>query len=172
MLLRHNVEFIFQNNIWVSLPRYMNKKLLFLFNLVLLGMLGGGCTEFPDCQNPYTPYARAGFFSKATKAAVATPFTEVAIVENGEILYQRDTLSVFKLPLDPNGNQTTFTFDNGSGVETIVLTHDSKVRILSPDCGPYQYFYNISLASTTFDSVVVNSTVADLNLPVNVSVFR
>jgi hypothetical protein len=150
----------------------MNKKWLFLLNLMLLGILGAGCTEFPDCQNIYTPYATAGFFSKSTKAAVSVVFSEIAIVENGEILYEQDTLSEFNLPLNPNGNRTTFTCDDGSGIESLVLTYDSKVRILSPDCGPYQYFYNISLVSTTFDSVVVNSTIADLNLPVNVSVFR
>jgi hypothetical protein len=150
----------------------MNKKLLFLINLMLLGLVSGGCTEFPDCQNPYTPYARAGFFSKSTQQPISVTYNRVSIEDNGEILHEQDTLSVFQLPLNPTGNQTTFEFDNGGGVETLVLTHSSKVRILSPDCGPYQYFYNISLLSTTFDSVVVNSSVADLNLPVNVSVFR
>lgn len=144
----------------------LDRILVFCLGLLLLG-----CTEFPDCQETRVPYARVDFFDIETNAAINVIFDEVRILESNYRLYQRDTLHQYILPLNPEDTTTTFAFTFGDLAHTIVFSHQSRLQLVTPECGPIQYFYDLDIVATSFDSVVFVSRRADLTIPTNVQIY-
>lgn len=154
---------------WVSLPPSMTRFRLFSCFCAVLLMIG--CTEFPDCQDPRAPFLRASFNVKTTGAPVLISFDEVKAVGASAPIYRGDTLNTFNLHLNPQDTVTTFLFTTNGFNNNLTVAYKSKLILITPECGPVQYFYDLRLVSSSFDSVVVQSREVDLNKPVNVQIF-
>lgn len=131
-----------------------------------------GCTEIPDCQDTRYPIAQVRFYSAQDSSLLTVVFDSVFVVGNEVPLYEADTLSQLALRLDPLADQASYTFYADSTVHTLELSYRSKLILENTDCGPIQSFFDLEPLSSSFDSVALISTIADLKVDTNVEVYR
>ena len=97
--------------------------------------------------------------------------------EAGQILLANDTVvGNLSLPINPNANRTTFTFellahqDEPARTETITLTYrDTTVRFAEP-CRLQTQYFDLDTASTTFDSVRFENRELAIDVPLNIRI--
>jgi hypothetical protein len=135
-------------------------------------LLSYGCTEIPDCQDTRYPIAQVRFFSAQDSSRLSVDFDSVFVIGNELPLYEDTVLSVLKLRLDPLADQATYIFYADSTVHSLELSYRSKLVLENTDCGPLQYFFDLEPLSSSFDSVALISTIADLKIDTNVEVYR
>ncbi|MEQ8712605.1 MAG: DUF6452 family protein [Cyclobacteriaceae bacterium] len=131
-----------------------------------------GCTEIPDCQDTRYPIAQVRFYSYEDQRLTSVIFDSVFVIGNDQPLYEGDTLSEVDLRFDPFSDEATYLFYADSTVDTLVLSYRSKLALENTDCGPIQYFYDLEPLTSSFDSVALISTIADLKVDTNVEVYR
>ncbi len=131
-----------------------------------------GCTEIPDCQDTRYPIAQVRFFSLESGNRLSVNFDSVFVVGSEIPLYQDTVLSELSLRLDPLADEASYIFYADSTVHTLELSYRSKLALENTDCGPIQYFYDLEPLTSSFDSVVLISTIADLKVDTNVEVYR
>ena len=66
------------------------------------------------------------------------------------LVYPGSTLSSISLPLNPNANSTTFTFDFPEGQQSIGLNYTKTQRALFEVCGEQSFFSDLSVTSSDF----------------------
>ena len=130
------------------------------------------CTELPDCQDTRYPVAQVSFFSATDSSALFVDFDSVFLVGNDIPLYEDTVQTRLRLRLDPLADQATYIFYADSTVHTLELTYESRIAIENPDCGPIQYFFGLQPVTSSFDSVALISSIADLKVDANVEVYR
>jgi len=54
------------------------------------------------------------------------------------------------LAVDPNTTETEFVFVYEKRSDTLVLGYTTQTRVLSPDCGSYNYQNNLTVKYSTF----------------------
>ena len=138
--------------------------------MVVLLLLG--CTEFPDCQDTRYPLAKVRFHAYETRNVSAVDFDSVIVLGNDTPLYQDTVLSALRLRFDPLADQSTYLFYADSTVDTLVLGYRSAIAMSNTDCGPIQYFIDLAPLHSSFDSVALISTIADLRVNTNVEIYR
>lgn len=139
---------------------------------ISIGLALFSCTEEPDCQDTRTPFARTQYYS-LEEQRIEEIIIDSLWVEGGFApVAVSDTTSFSNLLLDPNANQTTYYFWIEDQLDTLTLAYNSKMEVKSPECGPFQTFFDISVVSTSFDSVVTVHSIADSRLPNNVEIYR
>lgn len=140
------------------------------FLVVMLLFLG--CTEFPDCQDTRYPLAQVRFYSYETQNALSIDFDSVFVVGNEIPLYEDTVLNSLRLRFDPFADQATYIFYADSLIDTLVLSYRSKLSLENTDCGPIQSFYDLAPLSSSFDSVALIFSIADLKVNTNVEIYR
>ena len=112
---------------------------------------------------------------------------------NDAALVLNDTVAVknFGLFLDPAVDETTYLFEivpytidtlSFDPVETetnilpaeshfITFSYNRRQRIISPDCGVEQSFYNLTIVDHDFDSAAIVNDTLDRYIPVNVKIY-
>lgn len=146
------------------------KKLISILSVCLIT----ACSDIENCDtNDDQSTMIIRFLDKETNAA-----KEVGFAVRAGSLVLLDGMSTeaytgLALPLDPNSNQTTFTFDSiGTSVNyELVMSHDVQVSIFDPDCDPSFTFINLDTVRQTFDSTVVVGTVTNRQLSSNVEIY-
>ncbi|MEM8966047.1 MAG: DUF6452 family protein [Bacteroidota bacterium] len=156
---------------------YRKSHLGVLIALIFFGL--AACEEEADCTTDSTNVASVEF-TKLISNEGSNSEEDIA----DDILISKpgnDTpfqLTPTGFPLDPASNSTTLyifrEIDNTSTIDTIVLNYQREQTLISPDCGPDQRFFGISIdtSQTTFDSVWVrNAEVASVAETVNLRIF-
>lgn len=132
--------------------------LLFLFALA-------ACEDEPGCVTNDTNVVEINFYqiddtTQRNATSVVIPGVEAVGVgpytlDTGDVVSARNN---YLLILNPEEDATTFyVFQENGTVDTIVLRYQREQRVISPDCGPTQRYFDLSVdtAITTFDSVRV-----------------
>ncbi|MEM8892963.1 MAG: hypothetical protein AAGC88_00210 [Bacteroidota bacterium] len=140
--------------------------------LLVVSLLFVKCTEIPDCQDTRSPIAQVRFYAAADSSLLFVDFDSVFIDGSTTKLYEDTLLSQLNLRLNPMMDQSIYTFYADSTVHTLEISHESRIAIENPDCGPIQYFFALEPIASSFDSVALISSTADFRVDINVEVYR
>lgn len=93
-------------------------------------------------------------------------FVVIRVSGTDSVFYKNKKTSTLKLPVSPHVLQTTFTLQYypkgdtvNSKTDSVKLTYVKQYFVVSPECGGYAYFSNLSVLSSSFvrEPKVVNS---------------
>jgi len=108
-----------------------------------------------DCITFNTRLVIVEFLDSATGNSKSREFDLIAAQESQVIFYSDTSLSTYLLPVNTEQEQTLYLFLNpDQSIDTLELSYDKKVLLISKDCGYDFEFKNVGIIQTTFDSAV------------------
>ncbi len=144
-------------------------KILWVVILVLIVV---ACNEVVDCSRETKPTARISFFKKIDGTPLIISFDTIGALGSDSIFFTvKDTLSIYDLPLDPQGNNTAFIFIKESEIDTLDLRYENQFVIIDEDCVPEIAFNNLEILSTSFDSLIIVENRLLIEVENNIKVF-
>lgn len=89
------------------------------------------------------------------------------MTEDGQVLYMDTLVTSLRLPLNPGANKVSFLLAQDTAVtDTLHLLYEREQRLISPECGVDQRFFNLDVGRQTFDSIhVSNDELKKFNSP-------
>lgn len=150
---------------------------LYMKNLVpILLFMVFGCNEIEQCQlDPSLDYMVVGFYhvsdSSERDTLIFNGITASSATGNA---YQiaRDTIFTFALfYLDESATSMNYQFVTDSQSYSMSFRYDVSAFLYGEKCDPTFRFNNLTLESTSFDSIAVIGTVLDRNIPQNVEIY-
>ena len=120
--------------------------------VLLLGL--AACEDEPGCVTDNFEVVRLAFYKiDDTTARTQDDDINVGITLVGGNNPSGESLS--GLPLNPTQDVSTFYISRNGIIDTLVLRYQREQQLISPDCGPTQRFYNLSIDTmlTTVDSI-------------------
>lgn len=76
------------------------------------------------------------------------------------ILENTPDVSTVTLPVDPDTSAVTFVFDIvGYGVDTLTLSYQNGVRLISEECGFEQIYSELDYVRSDFDSISIRNRI-------------
>lgn len=137
--------------------------------LALLAALFSSCLSDPDCVVTSTTEVQIDFL-KVTPDSIRTAVRDTveldSILVSGtdSVFYVADTVSSIVLPVNSGAYETTFFFYRQSLQDSIKLTYTRTTRVISPACGAFNYFQNLSLLlSTATEATVTDAQLSTTN---------
>lgn len=106
---------------------------------------------------------------KKTNDNLSTTITFNAITVSGKSLtfYKDSTTTSLNLPVNPEATETTFLFSYKELVDsvstdkmaTLTLSYLNEIKLISPDCGAFQYQRDLAIVETNFTKTkLINSS--------------
>jgi len=139
--------------------------MLIIFSIV-------ACSEVVECSRETKTTARVSFFKKSDGTSLAIAFDTITAIGSESIFFSaKDTLSIYDLPLDPNGNSTTFIFIKASVTDTLNLGYENQFVIIDEDCVPEIAFNNLEILNTSFDSLKIVESRLLIEVENNINIF-
>lgn len=136
------------NRIFFIKSHFLPALVLFLFALA-------ACEDEPGCVSDNTNLVKIGFYQiddTTARNADEVAITAINLI-GGPSEVVNTTSSAIQLPLNPSTNTTTFEIVRASGeTETVVLGYQREQQLISPDCGPEQRYFGLTIDATTFDA--------------------
>lgn len=116
--------------------------------LVVLVFLGlAACEDEPGCVTNNFEVVKLAFYQiDDTTARSVDKDIEVGITLVGGSNPSGEPLS--GLPLNPTQDVSTFYISRNGVTDTIVLRYQREQQLISPDCGPTQRFFNLTVDTT------------------------
>jgi hypothetical protein len=145
---------------------------------VIIILLLSACLSQPDCLVTATNQVKISLKRLDSDSVNTVKFILIRVSGTDTLLYENKKESSIVLPVNPGTLNTTFAFEYKSKPDTaivkkdsVTLTYAAQYFVISPDCGGYIFFSNLTVASTSFLNVpkVVNpqlSTSATTNLEI------
>lgn len=106
---------------------------------------------------PRTNYAGIKFsqlINEVVKSDTVT-ITSITSTAGSPIFYAQSEVTSLNVPLDPDSNQTSITFDLGFGTKVLQLVYDREFKTLYKKCGASVLFKNLSVASSDFGQTIL-----------------
>jgi len=137
--------------------------------LSLLTALFSSCLSDPDCVITATNEVQIDFL-KVTPDSIRTAVRDTveldSILVSGtdSVFYVADTVSSIILPVNLSAQETTFFFYRQSRQDSIKLAYTRTTRVISPACGAFNYFQDLSLLlSTVTEAKVTDAQLSTTN---------
>ncbi|MEM7548146.1 MAG: DUF6452 family protein [Bacteroidota bacterium] len=136
----------------------------FLLKGILVGILifTFGCRDDTDCSTSSINFISLSFIDSGTFEVRQSNFDSV-FAPGFDTLFvtQADSLdTLILLPVNPFETEATYVFvgpdrNEEIRIDTVVFSYFPRQGIITPECGPTQFFDDLDTISTTFDSLVV-----------------
>ncbi len=135
--------------------RIFSVKNHFLPTLVLFFLALAACEDEPGCVSDATNVVKIGFFKiddTTQRNADEVIISGISFIGSG--FASLDTsITGIQLPLNPSEDVTAFEVTLAGGeVKTLVLSYKREQTLISPECGPTQRYYDLTVDTTTFDA--------------------
>lgn len=127
---------------------------------LLLAVMLAGCDPEESCVSLTTNDLQLGFFV-VNKKGVAEPapftFDEIDVLrsDNNFFVDNQAGSGSANLALDPDSDSTTFIFKYEEKADTLILSYNRDIKLVSPECGIEINYSDIQVFRHTFDSVRV-----------------
>ena len=125
------------------------------FSLVtLLATVFSSCLSDPDCIVTSTSEVKIDFL-KITPDSVRTAvqdtveFDSIRVSGTDSVFYVADTVTTVTLPVNTGAYATTFFFYRQAQQDSIKLTYTRTTKVISPACGAFNYFQDLSVVLST-----------------------
>ncbi len=138
------------------------------FPLGLILFIFSSCLSEPDCVVTATNYVTISIVHLESDTAVL--FDSIKVTGTMALYHVGDSVSDLEVPVDPNQLTSTFRFYYNSNMDSIRFSYSRKAQVISPACGAFTHFQDLSILSTSFgDLKIVDpqlSTSAEPNLTI------
>ena len=151
------------------------KNHLLLFFILLLGL--AACENEESCVTSNSNLVQFNFYKIDDTTALNQDdvLLRGVFTNDGQLVPPNENNVLEGLPLNPTGNVSTFTFILADGSqEAVTFYYDREQQLISPECGPDQRYFNLSLDTinkATFDSVRLVNTEVGVLRGVNLEIF-
>ncbi len=135
--------------------------------LCLLSTILLSCLSEPDCiitasNEVKIALSHAGYDDSVRFAK----FDRIEVSGTDSVFHVGDSVSSVVLPVDPGSLQTTFRFYYEIVEDTVTFSKEDSVkviytrvtRVISPDCGAFNYFQDLAIVLSTFAEATVNNS--------------
>ncbi|MBL7851724.1 MAG: hypothetical protein JNN04_12545 [Cyclobacteriaceae bacterium] len=142
-----------------------------------LAVIFSSCLSDPDCVITATNDVKISFL-KVTPDSVRTEVRDTLILDSirisgtDSVFYVADTVSSVVLPVNVGAYETTFFFYYESQQDSIKMSYTRNTRVISPACGAFNYFQDLSLLLSTFSEVKVTEAELSTSVSNNVKIKR
>lgn len=133
--------------------------LFFIFLFTCLVSCREKCDDFRE------NFIRVQFFRLATLEDTIVTFNRIegfgaTIIADNPVLFDDTdtTLSTFALPASSSQNQVAFAFERTGLMDTLILSYDRQLGVISPNCGINERLFNLQVQKHTFDSLALINT--------------
>lgn len=123
----------------------------------ILLVLFSACLDEPDCIVTATNEVYVDLRKPNVDSAQTIIFQQILISGTDSVFHKNDTTSELTLRINPNAPQTTFRFYYGTEFDSLVVAYTMTTKLISPKCGAFNYFQDLSVVSTSFQQVIVSN---------------
>jgi hypothetical protein len=134
------------------------------------------CFNQGDCLINSTNLVKIGLRKRLDYTTKQAIFLKVAAVTESDTidfpLLENVSLESLSLPLDPKNLVTSYHFLTSDSLTfQLTLAYTQSTKIISPDCGAFIYYNDLSVAGTNFDSTRVVKHQLLISVARNLEVF-
>jgi len=158
-----------------SIKRGMN--VLIGLSIVLAFLFHSSCDPNPDCFSPNKGSFNLKFFDTLSSAPIDTNFFSIVSLADSDILlYDNDGINrtSFELLIDPAADSSTFVFTTLIFSElrrdTLRVSYRRRQRIISLACDLEQFYDQLAISKTTYDTLSLVSAKLDITNETNIAV--
>lgn len=145
-----------------------------LFGIVLI-TLGTACVNDELCVGTSTGLIKLSFVESGSspESAISITFDSIGVSGMPENYpsYADTTLSKVGLIVDPDSTLTRFVFITQNRTDTLDITYTVVPSLISINCGPELIYSRLDTVSFTFDSLVIESDIFDLEVDTNLKIY-
>lgn len=140
--------------------------------LIIFGLLAAtSCGDDPTCVDTATNLVKVNFVDSSGEAKDVFLTSLKAIGnEDGFPDIDNDTLSQISLSLNPGDNTTTFILEQSTGTDTLGLSYDVVVKLISPECGLDATFDKLDTTFTTYNTLQILNKSIHQDVLVNIEI--
>ena len=123
----------------------------YIFALFIVGLVIG-CFSEGDCLVTATNQLHIQFKKRTNSAKdTAVVFNSISVSGNASASI---TSQEFLLPLNTESDSTLIIFDRASATkpDSILLVYNRKNKVITKECGAYNYYLNLKILKTNLDS--------------------
>lgn len=128
------------------------------------------CLNEPDCIITSTNLVKINFKVNSKTARVVN-FTKITVSGLEKDFYVEAQLSSVQLPVEPEANESTFTFYFENRIETIHLTYTRQAEVISANCGAYTNYAGLAIPESTFELFNITNKELLIDATSNIEVF-
>ncbi len=142
--------------------------------LILLVFLFNSCFNQGDCLITSTNLIKINLRSKDDGKSKSATFLQVREVTDliEFPAYELIGISALQLPMNPKRLDATFVFlTSDSVVYHLNLTYSTFSRVVSPDCGAFLYYKDLSVTETDFDRTKIINPQLFKSVTTNLEIF-
>jgi hypothetical protein len=129
-----------------------------------------GCLNEPDCIITSTNLVKINFKkdSKTTRPIVVTKINVSGVTKD---FYTGETVSSVQLPVNPDADESTFTFVFEGRTETLQLSYTKTTKVISLDCGAFTNYGDLAISESTFELYKITNNQLLINATTNLDIF-
>ena len=129
-----------------------------------------GCLDEQDCIITSTNLVKINFKIDSKTARVIT-FTKINVSGLTKDFYSGASVSSVQLPVSPDDNEATFTFEFEGRTETMHLTYTRQSEVVSTSCGAFTNYSGLSVSESSFELFTLTNRQLVINAASNLEVF-
>jgi len=141
-----------------------------IVQIISLIFLLTGCLDEQDCIITSTNLVKINFKIDSKTARVIS-FTKINVSGLTRDFYSGASVSSVELPVSPDDNEATFTFEFEGRTETIRLTYSRQSEVISPSCGAFTNYSDLSVPESSFELFTLTNRQLVINAASNLEVF-
>lgn len=123
--------------------------------LGILLLLFASCLDEPDCISTASNQVQIGLRRLDVDSARTVKFDSILVYGTDSVFYKSDSIAVLRIPINPGTTETTFRFYYELQMDSLVLSYTRETKVVSPQCGAFNYFQELGVVSTSFAEVIV-----------------
>ena len=141
-----------------------------IVQIISLIFLLTGCLDEQDCIITSTNLVKINFKIDSKTARVIS-FTKINVSGLTKDFYSGASVSSLQLPVSPDDNEATFTFEFEGRTETMHLTYTRQSEVVSPSCGAFTNYSGLSVSESSFELFTLTNRQLVINAASNLEVF-
>ncbi len=115
-------------------------------------------------------YYYDSLIQRGERVAYTDTFSTVGAIDLGRSLYEESFTGSWVLPLSNQSSQVTFEWTD-TRTRSLQVGYDKTPIPLSPDCGIYEIYENLTIISHDFDSVRVVKSLLEIGDELHIEIF-
>ena len=141
-----------------------------IVQIISLIFLLTGCLDEQDCIITSTNLVKINFKIDSKTARVIS-FTKINVSGLTKDFYSGASVSSVQLPVSPDDNEATFTFEFEGRTETMHLTYTRQSEVVSTSCGAFTNYSGLSVSESSFELFTLTNRQLVINAASNLEVF-
>lgn len=138
----------------------------FRTGVCLAVLILSGCLNKPDCIVTTTNLVKISFVDAANKART-TAVDSIRVSGVNDLLYVDKDVASVELPVQPGLTESVFNFYFETRSEQVKVQYSSQPQVISPDCGAYTQFRELTVSESSFASYTIVLDQLSTNATVN-----